>query len=74
MTIYKFILFSILTVFLYTIGYMFTIPFLMLRYEYVDQTTGHYVTIGSVLPFLIGMIVSFIAGKIGRHHKHTKIT
>lgn len=56
--------FVLTTVLLYLIGYVFTIPWLMFHYEYTDNANGFYVTTGSLVPFIIGLVISFIAEKI----------
>ncbi|MEC2077671.1 hypothetical protein [Metabacillus fastidiosus] len=66
MSIRQFTLFLIITGLLYTIGYIFTIPLFMLQYEYINDTNDTYGTTGSILPLLIGVIVTHIAEKTRR--------
>jgi hypothetical protein len=56
--------FALTTAFLYLLGYVFTIPWLMLQYEYTDNASGFFVSIGSLVPLIIGLLISFIAEKI----------
>ncbi|WP_066307059.1 hypothetical protein [Bacillus sp. FJAT-29814] len=56
--------FVLTTTLLYFIGHMFTIPLLMWQFEYTDHANGFYVKSGSMLPFIYGLIISFIAEKI----------
>ncbi len=57
-------LFVVTTAFLYLIGNMFTIPVLMFHYEYTDSANGFFTTTGSVVPLIIGLVISFIAEKL----------
>ncbi|MFF0830676.1 hypothetical protein [Brevibacillus sp. NPDC003440] len=52
------------TALLYLIGYVFTIPLLMWHYEYTDSTNGFFVSTGSLVPLIVGLVISFIAEKI----------
>ncbi|MED4228170.1 hypothetical protein [Neobacillus cucumis] len=46
------------------IGYVFTIPTLMFHYEYTDNTNGFFITTGSLVPIIIGLVISFISERI----------
>ncbi|MGI8386839.1 hypothetical protein [Robertmurraya sp. P23] len=56
--------FALTTALLYLLGYVFTIPWLMLQYEYTDNASGFFVSTGSLVPLVIGLLISFIAEKI----------
>lgn len=56
--------FALTTALLYLLGYVFTIPWLMLQYEYTDNADGFFVSTGSLVPLIIGLVISFIAEKI----------
>jgi predicted ABC-type sugar transport system permease subunit len=49
---------------LYLIGHAFTIPLLMFQHEYTDNAYGLFITTGSLVPIIIGLVVSFFAEKI----------
>ena len=49
------------TTFLYLIGYMFTIPPLMFHYKFTDNANGFFITTGSLVPILIGLVISFFS-------------
>jgi len=51
------------TAILYGIGYLFHISILMFHYEYINEKTGTSLTVGSLLPVVIGLILSFIVEK-----------
>ncbi|WP_160723714.1 hypothetical protein [Bacillus sp. USDA818B3_A] len=55
--------FLLTTALLYLVGYTFTIPLFMLHYEYTD-TNGFFVSTGSLVPLIIGLVISYIAEKI----------
>lgn len=59
--------FALTTVLLYLLGYLFTIPLLMFQYEYTDNASSFFVTTGSLVPLIIGLVVSFITEKIYLH-------
>ncbi|MEH7121444.1 hypothetical protein V7128_29190 [Neobacillus vireti] len=52
------------TTFLYLIGYMFTIPPLMFHYEFTDNANGFFITTGSLVPIIIGLVISFFSERI----------
>ena len=56
--------FALTTALLYMLGYVFTIPSLMLQYEYTNNASGFFVSLGSLVPLVIGLLISFIAEKI----------
>ncbi|MGP7816437.1 hypothetical protein [Niallia sp. 01092] len=62
--IFTFPTFVLTTGLLFLVGYVFTIPWLMLHQEYTDNANGFFVSTGSILPFIIGLIVSFFAEKL----------
>lgn len=49
---------------LFLIGHIFTIRWLMFYYEYSADAEGFYISGGSMIPLIIGLIFSFIAEKI----------
>jgi hypothetical protein len=49
---------------LYLVGHIFTIPLLMFHHKYIDNLNGFYITSSSLIPLMIGLIVSFFAEKI----------
>jgi len=54
---------------LYFIGYLFSIPLFMFQHEYTDVTNGYMTYTGSILPLLIGVVVSFFVEKAYVRHK-----
>ncbi|RFU62596.1 hypothetical protein D0469_20335 [Peribacillus saganii] len=64
--------FVLTTGILYLLGHMFTIPLLMYHYEFIDDG-AFYTTTGSVVPFLIGISVSFFAERLYNHKYHQKL-
>lgn len=56
--------FALATTLLYLFGYVFTIPWLMFQYESANNANGFFVSIGSLVPLIIGLVISFIAEKI----------
>lgn len=56
--------FVLTTGMLYLVGHMFTIPWLMFNHEYTENGNGFFVSTGSLVPLIIGLIVSFFAEKI----------
>jgi hypothetical protein len=56
--------FAFTTILLYTIGYTFNITWLMLHYEYVNESNGFQIEMGSLIPLIIGLIASYISEKI----------
>ena len=65
--IVSFLSFVLISLLIYCIGHMFTIPMFMYRYEEIDNVNGYYMQSGSILPLLIGWIISFFVGKIYIH-------
>jgi hypothetical protein len=65
--------FTLTTALLYLIGYVFTIPWLMFQYEYRNDTSGFFVSTGSLIPFIIGLLISFIAEKIYTYKYRQKL-
>ncbi|RFU62887.1 hypothetical protein [Peribacillus glennii] len=55
------------------IGYIFTIPLLMFRYENTDEANGVFVSTGSIFPFIFGLGVSFLLDKIYVYKYHRKL-
>ncbi|MFP3387510.1 hypothetical protein [Brevibacillus sp. SIMBA_040] len=49
---------------LYFIGHWLTIPSLMFHHEFTSGENGFMMATGSLLPLLIGLIVSFFAERI----------
>ena len=68
-----FVSFVLTTVLLYLIGYMFTIPALMFQPEYTDNSNGFFITISSLLPIIIGLVISFISEGIYRYKYRQKL-
>ncbi|WP_404330330.1 hypothetical protein [Mesobacillus maritimus] len=63
--------FVLTTALLYLIGHVFTIPLLMFHYEYTDNANGFFLTTGSLVPIIIGLVISFISERIYLYkHKH----
>ncbi|MDZ5609019.1 hypothetical protein U2I54_18605 [Bacillus pseudomycoides] len=58
----------------FLIGHLFTIPWLMFHHEYIDNTNGFFISTGSVVPLLIGLIVSYSVEKIYSHNYRQKIS
>ncbi|WP_413298796.1 hypothetical protein AA0X95_14050 [Bacillus sp. 1P10SD] len=56
--------FVIVTVFLYAIGHLFKVEWLMFHHIYEENANGFSVETGSLVPFIIGIFLSFIAEKI----------
>ena len=56
--------FALATAMLYMLGYVFAIPWLSLQYEYTNNASGFFVSIGSLAPLIIGLLISFIAEKL----------
>lgn len=48
---------------LFAIGHLFSIPILMLDYEYTNDESGFFISVGSLLPIVIGLVVSYFAEK-----------
>ncbi|PLR78333.1 hypothetical protein CU633_05860 [Bacillus sp. V3-13] len=58
---------------LFLIGHLFTIPLLMFRYEYTNNASGVFISTGSIMPLIIGFIISFFAEKIYVHKYRQKL-
>ncbi|WP_260287506.1 hypothetical protein [Peribacillus aracenensis] len=56
--------FVLTTGMLYLVGHMFTIPWLMFHHEYTENGNGFFISAGSFVPLIIGLIVCFFAEKI----------
>lgn len=56
--------FVLTTGMLYLVGHMFTIPWLMFHHEYTVNENGFFISAGSLVPLIIGLIVCFFAEKI----------
>ncbi|MGG3563366.1 hypothetical protein ABES03_17375 [Neobacillus rhizosphaerae] len=56
--------FVIATGLLYAIGHLFKIEWLMFHHKYELNVNSFYVETGSLVPFIIGIFLSFIAEKI----------
>ena len=65
--------FALTTALLYLLGYVFTIPWLMFQYEYTNNTSGLFVSAGSLVPLIIGLAISFIVEKIYLYKYRQKI-
>ncbi|MEH7418678.1 hypothetical protein V7266_25785 [Neobacillus drentensis] len=59
-----FVSFVLTTSLLYIVGYMFTIPPLMFHHQYTNTSNGFFISTGSLLPIIIGLVISFAAEKI----------
>lgn len=59
------------TTLLYLIGYIFSIPLLMFQYEYKDSVNGFFISTGSLIPIMIGLVISFVSEKVYLY-KHQK--
>jgi hypothetical protein len=70
--IVTFTAFVLTTGFLFLVGHLFTIPPFLFHHEYTDSTNGLFVTTGSILPLVIGLIVSFFAEKMYRNKYRQK--
>lgn len=56
--------FIVTTTILYFLGDVFNISWLQMQYEYRNVSNDFYLSIGSFVPILIGLIISFMAEKI----------
>ena len=56
--------FVLATAFFYWLGSFFDISWLQFQYEYINDSNGFHLSIGSFVPVLIGLIISFIAEKL----------
>ena len=56
--------FVLTTTFLYLLGHMLTVPWLMFQYEYTNNDSGFFISAGSLVPLLIGLAISFIVEKM----------
>ncbi|WP_226675130.1 hypothetical protein [Mesobacillus jeotgali] len=52
---------------LYLIGHSFSIRWLMFHYEFTSDSDGFFISGGSMLPLILGLIASFLAEKIYVH-------
>ncbi|PGS55856.1 hypothetical protein [Bacillus sp. AFS041924] len=53
----------LITGLLFAIGHLFSIPILMLNYEYTNDESGFFISVGSLLPIVTGLVVSYFAEK-----------
>ncbi|MEH7249558.1 hypothetical protein V7114_22590 [Neobacillus niacini] len=65
--------FVLTTTILYLIGYIFTIPLFMFQYEYTNNVNRFFISIGSLVPILIGLVISFISEKIYLYKRRRNI-
>jgi len=65
--------FILATTLLYSIGYMFTIPALMFHYDYTDDANSFFITTGSLIPIIIGLVVSFFSERIYMYKHRQKL-
>lgn len=56
--------FVLATAFFYWLGSFFDISWLQFQYEYINDSNEFYLSIGSFVPVLIGLIISFITEKL----------
>ncbi len=56
--------FIVTTILLYFLGHLFIISWLQMQYEYRNVSNEFYLSIGSFVPILIGLITSFMAEKL----------
>ncbi|MDR7072457.1 hypothetical protein J2X07_001434 [Fictibacillus barbaricus] len=56
---------------LYLSGHLFSISLLMLHFKYTNSSNGLSISIGSLLPFIFGLIVSYISEKsyVNKYHR-----
>ncbi|MEK4130117.1 hypothetical protein NYE67_10570 [Solibacillus sp. FSL W8-0474] len=64
--------FALTTALLYLLGYVLTIPWLMLQYEYTNNASEFFFSIGSLVPLVIGLLISFIAERIYMYKSRQK--
>ena len=55
--------FVLTTTLLYIVGYFLKIPWLMFDFKYTDKQNGFFISTGSLIPLLIGLVISFVAEK-----------
>lgn len=58
---------------LFLIGHLFTIPWLMFHYEYINNAEKLSITTGSMVPLIIGLIVCFFVEKIYMNRHRQKL-
>ena len=56
--------FTLTTGLLYLFGHLFNIPSLMFDLDYTGNGEGFFLSVGSLVPLTIGLIVCFFAEKI----------
>lgn len=68
------LIFIFTTGILFLFGQIFSIPFLMLDYTYVENSEGTSITVTHFLPLVIGLITSYLAESNFRKRleKHNK--
>ncbi|NRD79146.1 hypothetical protein HPT25_17450 [Bacillus sp. BRMEA1] len=59
--------FILSTGFLYLVGHTFHIHWLMLHNEFTNNENGFNTSIGSLTPFILGLIISYFAERIYLH-------
>jgi putative flippase GtrA len=66
--------FLITTALLYIVGYLFHIPMLTYHHQYLENANGFSISIDSIIPLIIGLIVSYFAEKIYVYKQRQKIS
>lgn len=54
---------SLTTGLLFAIGHLCSVPILMFHYEYTNDQSGFFVSVGSLFPILIGLVVGYFTEK-----------
>jgi hypothetical protein len=57
---------------LFLVGHIFTIRWLMFSYEYTSDAEGFFISGGSIIPLIVGLISSFIAEKVYTYKHNQK--
>ncbi|OZI11733.1 hypothetical protein CEW92_10575 [Bacillaceae bacterium SAS-127] len=65
--------FMLTTGILYFIGHLFTVPLLMFRYEYINYEDGYLISTGSIMPLILGLIISYCVDKVYMHKYRQKL-
>ncbi|MDR7000723.1 hypothetical protein [Neobacillus niacini] len=58
---------------LYLVGNFFEIPWLMFQAEYTNTENGFSFSTGSLIPLMVGLIISFFAEKIFLYKHRQKL-
>lgn len=66
--------FVLTTALLYLIGYVFTIPMFMFHYEYTNNANVFFMTTGSLLPIIFGLVLSFFAERVYLYKQRKKLS